>query len=159
ARRYVEQLRELQPQGPYCLGGYSFGGSVAYEMAQQLQADGQKVALLAILDHTPPPDRYRSALRRPSFLVEFLENTPHWIADDLMHYGIRKIVERVRLRIRALGQWAIAALCRQTGSAPAEVEMLFDVTRMPAAFRKQLEGHHRALRAYQPKPYTGRITL
>src|SRR5262249_14643005 len=65
ARRYVEQLRELQPQGPYCLGGYSFGGSVAYEMAQQLQADGQKVALLAILDHTPPPDRYRSALRRP----------------------------------------------------------------------------------------------
>lgn len=40
----------VQPQGPYALCGYSLGGNVAFEMARQLQAAGEKVALLALLD-------------------------------------------------------------------------------------------------------------
>ena len=52
ASYYIEALRIVQPQGPYFLGGWSFGGLVAFEMAQQLQ--GQQVALLALLD-TPAP--------------------------------------------------------------------------------------------------------
>ncbi len=54
AAHYIEALRVLQPNGPYFLGGSSFGGTVAFEMAQQLHALGQKVALLALID-TPGP--------------------------------------------------------------------------------------------------------
>ncbi|MEH2200508.1 thioesterase domain-containing protein, partial [Nostoc sp.] len=47
---YIEAIQTIQPQGPYFLGGHSFGGYVAFEMAQQLQKQGHEVALLAILD-------------------------------------------------------------------------------------------------------------
>lgn len=50
AAQYVKEIRELQPEGPYYLGGYCMGGGVALEMAQQLQAQGQEVALLAMLE-------------------------------------------------------------------------------------------------------------
>jgi amino acid adenylation domain-containing protein len=54
ARSYIEALRQVQPEGPYSLGGHSFGGWVAFEMAQQLQLHGQEVALLAIFDAVAP---------------------------------------------------------------------------------------------------------
>jgi amino acid adenylation domain-containing protein len=54
AQQYVQTLRTIQPQGPYCLVGYSFGGLIAYEMAQQLQAQKQSISLLALLDPSPP---------------------------------------------------------------------------------------------------------
>ena len=76
AARYIEEIRRFQPEGPYFLGGYSFGGSVAFEMAQQLARRGQNVALLAILDHTPPPTRYHTPFWSLAFLMEFLRNTP-----------------------------------------------------------------------------------
>jgi amino acid adenylation domain-containing protein len=53
AAAYVEVVRDVQPDGPYYLGGWSFGGIVAYEMARQLAAHGHKVALLAIIDVAP----------------------------------------------------------------------------------------------------------
>jgi thioesterase domain-containing protein len=54
AAYYIEALQTVQPQGPYLLGGHSFGSYVAFEMARQLLHQGQEVALLAILD-TPAP--------------------------------------------------------------------------------------------------------
>ncbi|MFB2968337.1 amino acid adenylation domain-containing protein [Aerosakkonema sp. BLCC-F183] len=54
ASYYIEALRLVQPNGPYFLGGWSFGGLVAFEMAQQLQKSGQEVALLAVLDTLAP---------------------------------------------------------------------------------------------------------
>jgi thioesterase domain-containing protein len=54
AAQYVEAVRVLQPVGPYLIGGFSFGGTVAFEMACQLQKQGQEVALLAVMDtHSP----------------------------------------------------------------------------------------------------------
>ncbi len=53
ATHYIQEIRQLQPEGPYYLGGRSFGGVVAYEMAQQLREQGQKVALVALLDTDP----------------------------------------------------------------------------------------------------------
>jgi amino acid adenylation domain-containing protein len=50
AARYVEAVKTAQPHGPYHLGGWSFGGFVAFEMAQQLVRQGDEVGLLAILD-------------------------------------------------------------------------------------------------------------
>jgi non-ribosomal peptide synthetase component F/thioesterase domain-containing protein/acyl carrier protein len=54
AALYLKKIRTIQPQGPYLLAGESFGGLVAYEMAQQLQAAGETVALLALFDTLAP---------------------------------------------------------------------------------------------------------
>jgi amino acid adenylation domain-containing protein len=51
---YIEAMQAVQPQGPYFLGGHSYGGNVAFEMAQQLHKQGQEVALLAIVDSSAP---------------------------------------------------------------------------------------------------------
>ena len=55
AAAYVQAMRAAQPAGPYHLGGWSFGGMVAYEMGRLLQAAGERVAVVALLD-TPVPD-------------------------------------------------------------------------------------------------------
>jgi thioesterase domain-containing protein/acyl carrier protein len=50
ARLYLEEIRKVQPQGPYFLCGASMGGMLAFELAQQVRAEGQEVALLALID-------------------------------------------------------------------------------------------------------------
>lgn len=54
AANYIKAIQTIQPTGPYFIGGHSFGGKVAFEMSQQLQQQGSKVALLAILDIPAP---------------------------------------------------------------------------------------------------------
>ncbi|MBD2194868.1 MULTISPECIES: non-ribosomal peptide synthetase [Calothrix] len=54
AANYIQELLIVQPQGPYFLAGHSFGGKVAFEMAQQLIEKGYEVALVAILDSKAP---------------------------------------------------------------------------------------------------------
>jgi phthiocerol/phenolphthiocerol synthesis type-I polyketide synthase E len=59
AALYVKAIRRRQPHGPYLLGGYCGGGLIAFEVAQQLQSQGEEIALLALLDtmnfsHIPP---------------------------------------------------------------------------------------------------------
>lgn len=61
AARYLKEIRRVQPEGPYRIGGYSFGGLVAYEMAQRLEAQGEQVALLALFDTYPGQDESRGA--------------------------------------------------------------------------------------------------
>jgi amino acid adenylation domain-containing protein len=53
AAHYISEIRSVQPEGPYFVGGFSFGGLVAYEMAQQLRAGGQEVGLLVLFDTYP----------------------------------------------------------------------------------------------------------
>ncbi|MFP2912481.1 alpha/beta fold hydrolase, partial [Pyxidicoccus sp. 3LFB2] len=57
AARHLETVRRLQPHGPYRLGGWSFGGVVALEMARQLQEQGEQVDTLALIDSHLPPAR------------------------------------------------------------------------------------------------------
>jgi acyl-CoA synthetase (AMP-forming)/AMP-acid ligase II/thioesterase domain-containing protein/NAD(P)-dependent dehydrogenase (short-subunit alcohol dehydrogenase family) len=52
AGHFIQAMKEIQPAGPYCIGGHCFGALLAYEMAQQLHAQGESVALLALLDPT-----------------------------------------------------------------------------------------------------------
>jgi amino acid adenylation domain-containing protein len=54
AIEFVKVLRQVQPQGPYYIGGYSYGGIVAYEMACHLQSLGERVGLLVFLDSWNP---------------------------------------------------------------------------------------------------------
>lgn len=53
AAHYIREMRSVQSEGPFLLGGYSFGGLVAYEMARQLYAGGEQVGLLALFDTYP----------------------------------------------------------------------------------------------------------
>ncbi|MFN6466411.1 MAG: non-ribosomal peptide synthetase, partial [Nostoc sp. DedVER02] len=73
AARYIQELLVVQPQGPYFLAGHSFGGKLAFEMAQQLLRKGHKVALVAILDTTAPFNQ-----KNPSAFD--LDNTK-WLAE------------------------------------------------------------------------------
>jgi len=89
AAHYLTEVRRLQPAGPYHLCGLSYGGIVAFEMARQLQAAGERTALLAVFDMVAPghqqPGRFRRlsghlryfrtldpAARRP-FLMDYLQ--------------------------------------------------------------------------------------
>ncbi len=57
AGRYVEAIRDVQPAGPYLLAGWSLGGQIAFEMAQQITRRGEKVALVALFDSFLAPGR------------------------------------------------------------------------------------------------------
>lgn len=50
ARAYVGSMRSVQPEGPYALGGFCGGGLIAFEMARQLRAEGQAVAVLVLIE-------------------------------------------------------------------------------------------------------------
>jgi malonyl CoA-acyl carrier protein transacylase len=57
AAHHIKTMRTIQPQGPYLIGGYSFGGKVAFEMAHQLRQQGHQVSLLVVIDiHVAVPE-------------------------------------------------------------------------------------------------------
>ena len=81
AADYIEQIRRVQPTGPYHLLGWSFGGIAAHEMAVQLRAAGDEVAALVILD-TYPEELEAGAepeLRSPEEAAEALEARIDWV--------------------------------------------------------------------------------
>jgi thioesterase domain-containing protein/acyl carrier protein len=65
AAHFIKEMRSLQPRGPYHLIGFCGGGYIAYEMAQQLSADGQRIGFLGIVDCIDPhyPHKWREKLR------------------------------------------------------------------------------------------------
>ena len=54
ATLYIQEIRRVQPAGPYLLGGWSMGGLIAWEMARQIVEQGETIGLLALVDTTPP---------------------------------------------------------------------------------------------------------
>jgi len=101
AAYYIEALRKVQPTGPYFLGGWSFGGLVAFEMAQQLMRANEKVALLALLDTEAP-----IAANKPSFWQSFLfmltKLAPHFLPfllSSIKHTQIKDLALTPMLRI------------------------------------------------------------
>jgi thioesterase domain-containing protein len=54
AAHYLREIKTVQPEGPYFIGGHCFGGKVAFEMAYQLRAQGEQVAMLAVIDAFAP---------------------------------------------------------------------------------------------------------
>lgn len=71
---YVAEIRRARPRGPYHLLGWSLGGVLAHEAAVALAAQGEEVALLALLDSYPIPSawQHQEVPRKRDFLVEVL---------------------------------------------------------------------------------------
>ncbi|WP_038436646.1 non-ribosomal peptide synthetase [Pseudomonas brassicacearum] len=73
AARYLTAIRQVQPQGPYRIAGWSAGGLIAYEMARQLQAGGESVEFLGIIDASARPDPVPAqSLSEAQFLMAWL---------------------------------------------------------------------------------------
>lgn len=162
AAHYVAEMRAVQPEGPYYLGGYSDGALIAFEMARQLWASGQVVGLLAVLDGGAPG--YAEITRTPAFMANFLANLPPAMG-AFVKLGAREMVTRLGMHRRVLGKIMrarIARKVRRMDSEPptAEIEYLLDVaSALPPQVRQFADARNRALRNYRPPVYPGRITL
>ncbi len=83
ATHYLQEIQSVQPKGPYFLVAHSFGGKVIFEMAQQLHQQGEKVALLALLDSSSPEQEVvlRSPQEEQQRKEAFLSRLPDWSRD------------------------------------------------------------------------------
>ena len=146
AAAYVETLLTIQSSGPYRLAGYSFGGVVAHEMACILEQRGHKVEFVGLFDtHNPvaPAKRYSLTGRLNAF----------WQQQQDLPLPAR--LERLRERIAegiATNRRVKAEVAEALGSGPAEAHS--DLRRVQVR-----EENWRAMQAYKPRPYGGRITL
>ncbi len=73
AARYLRAIRKVQPQGPYALGGASFGGMLAYELSQQLFEQGQQVRFVALFD-TPGPGDLPALFKEDAEIFAYLNH-------------------------------------------------------------------------------------
>lgn len=151
AAYYIEAIQTLQPHGPYFLGGWSFGGLVAFEMAQQLTRAGQSVALLALLD-TPAPCHTRSVRQS----LKFLLGTAFWsLLPFLQDYG-GLITQRLQGWHPWFTRWQWSAIAPLI---PPEARLrLLDESAISPLLRIVYANAQAAYR-YVPQPYSQRITL
>jgi aspartate racemase len=84
ARHSLDAVKQLQPGGPYFLIGFSLGGLVALEMAQQLTAQGEQVGLLAMLDSYPSV-KWLSLSQRARLVTR---QVLRWLAEKLQWLGV-----------------------------------------------------------------------
>lgn len=88
AAYHIQKIRSVQPHGPYLLGGMCAGGIIAFEMALQLQAQGERVALIALLDAAAPGaalEPWRFARERLDRMAGELQRAP---TASAMHRGV-----------------------------------------------------------------------
>ena len=146
AASYARDIRALLPDGPYMLGGYCFGGTLAYETARQLASTEGTIALLLVIDSDPRMQEWPRATR-VARAMHALRTTPP------------------RQRARSLGRKAKKALGMLIGGGPpapdestgaangaSADDPLRATSRQDPAF---LEAYGR----YVPKPFAGRITV
>ena len=125
ARDYIAEIRQVQPRGPYMLGGFSGGGITAYEIAQQLTEAGEEVAALVMLD-TPLPQR-RELSRADRIAIQMQELKAGGFA-----YPFKWLARRIR--------WEIAKRRQNVdddGDSP-----VFHNAAIEAAFLASVAGYH-----------------
>jgi aspartate racemase len=159
AALHVSDVRRVAPTGPYLLGGYSSGSTVAYEMAQQLTASGEQVLLVAALDARLPN------LRPPrSSALAWLEaamNFCWFVVDDLMEADRREVGARLRSKATLLaGKLAdVPGLGWMRPERQTDVRDALGIPWVPKEFAALIEHHYWSYRAYQPRPYPGRVAV
>jgi thioesterase domain-containing protein len=155
ARRYLNEVRQVQAEGPYLLGGYCLGGILAMEMARQLREAGEQVGLLAMIEvfnvrsvRWPLPWHIRTINRmfvNPWF---HLRNMFAAEGSERLRFFTEKFkVELGRARVEA--QVMVARMRRVLHLAPAEE---YHHVRVADVYEKALADH-------DIKPYPGDITL
>ena len=148
ASHFVSEIQSVQPTGPYHLVGACIGGIIAFEMAQQLSAKGQKVALLALLETWPPASLLVPRWTLPNGLrpyVFFLS----------VAFGVTREIFRTKRedRLTRISK-AIRGMKKMVHSG--------DVYRGDREVRfrdKVSEANRKAAGNYQPQPFSGRIEL
>jgi thioesterase domain-containing protein len=150
AAHYIRELREVQPNGPYLLGGYCLGGTIAYEMARQLQREGAEVPFLAMFDTY----NYARALKGSftGFILEKLRfhlgNFVRLRPRDMWAY----LVEKVRLA----RDGELANLLTSRPGSAGDV----GVARAETGIEANVQAiNDRAAEVYQPAPLNARLTL
>jgi amino acid adenylation domain-containing protein len=155
ATHYVKEIRELQPAGPYFIGGRSFGGIVAFEMAWQLRSKGQEVALLALLDSYPVGhqklsphggalrSRVGRGFKRLSSHVSNLRGLS--VYEKLLYLAGKSQYAPIRIKSKA---WR--TIYRSFKKLGRDV---------PRAFRDVEEFNWLAAHEFVPRLYDGRVTL
>jgi len=149
ATSYIKALQEIQPNGPYYLGGWSMGGVVAWDMAQQLQASGEEVALVALIDSYAPSSMSDLELDEAS-----LANS---LAADLSGlFGMELPLAQLNLtQLQPEEQLQhIFTAAKRLNLLPPEIGMeqmrhLFEV----------FKANRIAIANYQPQPYSGKVVL
>ncbi len=156
AAAYVAELRSLQPQSPYFLGGFCFGGLLALEVAQQLTAAGQEVELLAMIQSVHP-DAWQF---RPGTTV--FQRTWYRAAkriglelDNLSHRKPGYLSDRLRYVSGVLRARVAIAIDRVKGREHQ------DLSKLPLQYILEVLGevHEKALEGWMPRPYQGRVVL
>lgn len=144
ATHYVREIRAVQPEGPYFIGGFCWAGFMAFEIAQQLQAQGKKVALLALVERDGPAPLgrlYQSTVGR--FLIHQRNLKQLNPAEQLTY-----VLERAQ-RVRT---WMISRFIRRP--ALEELASTYD-SKVNALRKAQL-----AVQNYSSQQaYLGRVTL
>ncbi|MBC7931004.1 MAG: amino acid adenylation domain-containing protein, partial [Rubrivivax sp.] len=154
ASHYLEEVLSVRPEGPFLLGGYSFGAIVAFEMAQQLRARGHETVLLAVVDQEVPNVSGESRLS-PKFMTNVARNLPGWL--------MTHVVERPKGEVVAAVRRHSAKLLRNAGSRlfniephKASVGDVLNVDQMTEHHRRVSEALFQSLLAYRPRAYPGR---
>ncbi len=141
ATEYLAAIREIQPRGPYLLGGWSAGGLVALEIAQQLVAQGDSIGKLALLDTSP---------RRPTTPTG--PTAQEWNMDWISRWKSSRGSARIE-QLPFLWQHAL-----RLGLIESGVDMQF--AHRVIDDLKRIFHHHMVLTdRYAVRPYPGRITL
>jgi phthiocerol/phenolphthiocerol synthesis type-I polyketide synthase E len=151
AALYLKEIRRVQPYGPYFLGGYCGGGTIAFEVAQQLRADGEPVALLALFDtmnwskipltiwSKAAYASQRLVFHAASFLNLDLEGKSKFF---------REKMDALRSRIPVWRSLLLAKFNHRPGNATSTSLVLGQIW----------QTNDRACWNYVPKPYPGKIT-
>jgi thioesterase domain-containing protein len=150
AAHYIDALRTLQPEGPYLLGGWSMGALAAFEMAAQLRAQGESVAVLALLDPPAPiaPDRADYQADGATLLARFARDYGLALEDAALSWE----------HFRQLGPDAQLSYLLAQARAANLVTSAVDLKQLGRHLRVFL-ANDRARRRYTPQHYAGRITL
>jgi thioesterase domain-containing protein len=150
ARSYLREVRHIQPRGPYYLGGYCLGGTIAYEMAQILKSEGEDVPLVAMLDTYNFSRALRVSFR--SFLLQKMR----FHAANLLSMGPRDIYAYLREKLRLLRGGELAHLRNSMpGGGPQE-----GTSRATCGIEASIQAlNDNAAETYVPRPYPGELTL
>jgi phthiocerol/phenolphthiocerol synthesis type-I polyketide synthase E len=143
AARNIAAMKRIQPSGPYYIGGECVGGIVAHEMACQLEAMGEKVGALILLD-TPKPSLWIAAREEFNCMVNWLRATKVSLKESILSGGAM-----------GLARWMMDCLPRiSIFCFPASEEMR-DKRRAMTGSRV----YQRKLLLHSPKAYAGRAAL